>query len=97
MKSYVKKFSYLKKDGIEEKTVFVMNATSEHIQGFDLAKLDESEVKELTTRLKEHEVQERFGSSKSGAEKIQTVEDEQFKAWLRKAWRTYNVSSIQEK
>lgn len=91
MNSMVKVFGYTNSKGESSvKSVFVMNQTEDHLQGFDLSKLTKGERKALKAALANHEVLDRFATRKNGsAEPLEGLN----KVWMR-AWRSYKTSEM---
>ena len=88
--SYVKEFTYRKKDGTESKRrVLVMRESLTAFDGIDLGYLDEAEVKEVQDIFKDHEI----GSLESHG--VPREAGSAPTPWM-KAWRRFNIASIIE-
>ena len=88
--SYVKEFTYRKKDGTESKRrVLVMRESATAFDGIDLGYLDEAESKEVQALFKDHEI----GSLESHG--VPKEAGSTPAPWM-KAWRRFNIVSIIE-
>lgn len=90
MKSYVKEFKYIGKDGeIKNRKLFVMRETDVAVGGIELTYLPEDEQKLVLENLKEHEVKEDFHPIEKGTE-----EKSNYNPTWNKAWRRYNKNKF---
>lgn len=90
MKSYVKEFKYIGKDGkIKNRKLFVMRETDTAVGGIELTYLPEDEQKLVLENLKEHEVKEDFHPIERGTE-----EKSNYNPIWNKAWRRYNKNKF---